>query len=142
MMLKLSGFRHWARAVIVILVFNGWVVSPRHASTVRLSSTGMDRPPGYTTMCSPSPPVIGEPGGGLFGSSGGQIGSEVYLAGCGYNTVCTVAGHWDPVGVPEASSVTLVGALLALLTLLRLAAMRTKEALGLGPRLRAQGGTC
>jgi len=81
-------------------------------------------------------------GGGSASGSMFEVGTDFSLiAGCGHNeqaSGCTVHGHWDPVGVPEASSVTLLGVLLALLTPLLLAGMRAKGARGLGPRLRAQ----
>ena len=56
------------------------------------------------------------------------IGSDGTIDGCPNpsNTGggCTIGGFWDPVGVPEASSVSLLGVLLALLALLRRAGMR------------------
>ena len=65
-------------------------------------------------------------GGGSPDFSAFNIGSDGDIAGCGLladlvgGAGCKVTGHWDPVGVPEASSVTLLGGALAFLTLLRL----------------------
>lgn len=49
----------------------------------------------------------------------GTIGSEALMAGCGgnaseYGPACIISGYWDPVGIPEASSVTLLAVLLTL----------------------------
>jgi hypothetical protein len=58
------------------------------------------------------------------GGFGAVIGSDFPMPGCPVFDAgggCTAVGHWDPVGVPEASSITLLGVLLALLTLLQVA---------------------
>ena len=87
-------------------------------------------------------------GGGSASSSQFEVGTDFDLmAGCGVNVQgsgCTVHGFWDPVGVPEASSVTLLGVPLTLLALLRLAGMRAKGAFDarVGTEAEAQGGRC
>ena len=70
----------------------------------------------------PPGPLVGTQGPTPF-----DIGSDGDIAGCGNlasnvgGAGCRVSGYWDPVGVPEASSVTLLGGALAFLTLLQLA---------------------
>ena len=69
---------------------------------------------------------LGEPG------NPDSVGSDGLIAGCNAfrpgssGGVCIIGGFWDPVGVPEASSVTLLGVLLTLLALLRLPGMRAR----------------
>jgi hypothetical protein len=58
-------------------------------------------------------------GGGSPDFSTFNIGSDGEIAGCGalgsfVGSGCEVSGYWEPVGVPEASTVTLLAGLLAL----------------------------
>lgn len=81
--------------------------------------------PDFATEISSNSPMFS----GNYGSY--TIGSELDMFGCGdagdTGSSCIAGGYWDPVSVPEASSVKLLGGALALMKLLRLAEMRASR---------------
>jgi hypothetical protein len=69
--------------------------------------------------------------GGGFGSITASIGSDGFIAGCGFFAQCTIAGFWEQSSVPEPRSITLLGAALGFFALLPLASRRQRIIAGL-----------
>lgn len=61
----------------------------------------------------------------------GSIGSDEFIAGCGFFAQCTIAGFWEQSSVPEPRSITLLGAALGFFALLPLASRRQRIIAGL-----------